>query len=55
MLEGGYCLPALARSSEAVVRTLMTAPDDENAFNKVLQESMLDESFYEEEKDKEQE
>lgn len=31
-LEGGYSLPALARSSEAVVKTLLTNPNDDKAF-----------------------
>jgi len=40
-LEGGYSKEALAKSSEAVIRTLMSDPDDETSFNKILEDSKL--------------
>ena len=38
VLEGGYSLEALQRSSEAVVRTLFLNPADEDGFNKLVSE-----------------
>ena len=38
ILEGGYDLTALERSSEAVVRTLLINPGDLTSFNKLLAE-----------------
>lgn len=38
ILEGGYDLAALERSSEAVVRTLMINPNDTESFNNLLAE-----------------
>ena len=38
ILEGGYDLTALERSSEAVVRTLLINPGDLMSFNKLLAE-----------------
>jgi len=38
VLEGGYSLEALERSSEAVVRTLLIDPQDTAAFDSLLQE-----------------
>lgn len=36
ILEGGYDLEALERSSEAVIRTLLINPDDNETFNQLL-------------------
>ena len=36
VLEGGYSLEALERSSEAVVRTLLLNPQDNEGFNSLL-------------------
>jgi len=36
VLEGGYDLEALERSSEAVVRTLLVNPKDTDGFNSLL-------------------
>ena len=36
ILEGGYDLEALERSSESVVRTLLVDPKDENSFSSLL-------------------
>ena len=38
ILEGGYDLAALERSSEAVVRTLLVNPQDLESFNSLLAE-----------------
>ena len=38
ILEGGYDLAALERSSEAVIRTLLINPGDAESFNKLLAE-----------------
>jgi histone deacetylase 6 len=38
ILEGGYDLQALERSSEAVVRTLLIPPDDKPQFTSLLAE-----------------
>lgn len=38
MLEGGYDLEPLERSSEAVVRTLLVNPKDTEGFDKLLAE-----------------
>ena len=38
ILEGGYDLDALERSSEAVVKTLLTDSSDIDAFNSLLKE-----------------
>jgi acetoin utilization deacetylase AcuC-like enzyme len=38
VLEGGYDLAALERSSEAVIRTLQISPEDKEGFNKLLAE-----------------
>ena len=38
ILEGGYDLAALERSSEAVVKTLLINPGDLTSFNKLLAE-----------------
>ena len=38
ILEGGYDLAALERSSEAVIRTLLINPSDTDNFNKLLAE-----------------
>ena len=38
VLEGGYDLEALERSSEAVVKTLLINPNDTEAFNSLLTE-----------------
>ena len=45
-LEGGYSLKALAVSSEAVIRTLMISPDDDESFNTILKQNKLSDSFY---------
>ena len=37
MLEGGYDLEPLERSSEAVVRTLLVNPKDTEGFDKLLE------------------
>ena len=47
VLEGGYCREALAKSSEAVVRTLMIDPYDDDSFNQILEKSILSDKFYE--------
>jgi hypothetical protein len=36
VLEGGYSLEALARSSEAVFKTLKIHPEDDDSFNELL-------------------
>jgi len=46
-LEGGYNLEAIARSTQAVVETLMIG-DDRNKFNEYLNEKMESELTYEE-------
>ena len=38
VLEGGYDLAALERSSEAVIKTLMINPNDTEAFNSLVNE-----------------
>ena len=38
ILEGGYDLEALERSSEAVVRTLLVNPKDTDGYNRLLEE-----------------
>ena len=44
ILEGGYDLDALARSSEAVVRTLLVNPGDKESFNGLLVELSANEA-----------
>ena len=36
VLEGGYCLSSLQVSSEAVIRTLLSKPDDQKAHQEIL-------------------
>ena len=38
VLEGGYDLATLERSSEAVIKTLMINPNDTEAFNSLVKE-----------------
>lgn len=45
ILEGGYDLAALERSSEAVVRTLMLNPADSEGYEKLLKDLSQDETM----------